>query len=121
MTNHQSQEDYLETILILKERNLVVRPIDIVHKMGFKKSSVSVAMHKLKDQGLIQINEENYIFLTSKGEEIANKIYERHLVISKALMALGVDKEIALEDACKIEHDLSESSFQAIKKHMNQR
>ncbi len=118
MPIHKSAEDYLERILVLSKKNNIVRPIDIVRDMGFKKSSVSVAMHKLKDEGYIEMDQDNHITLTSKGLEIANKTYERHLIISKGLMALGVPAEVALEDACKIEHDLSDISFNAIKKHL---
>lgn len=112
----ESGEDYLERILILRNRIENVRSIDIVNDMHFSKPSVSIAMKKLKDNEYIVIDKDGYISLTEKGEEIASKIYERHVVLTKWLVSLGVDEDTARQDACKIEHDLSDVTFQAIKK-----
>ena len=113
----KSGEDYLERILILKERNGEVRSIDIANDMNFSKPSVSIAMRKLKDGGYITIDKDGYINLTEKGKEIAAKIYERHRVISLLLMSIGVDEKVALNDACEIEHVISDETFDAIKKY----
>lgn len=117
MALQESGEMYLETILILSQRNGDVRSLDIAEYMGFSKPSVSRAMKLLKDGEYISIDKEGYITLTSHGGEIAEKIYERHRVLSQLLMALGVDEEIATQDACKMEHHISDASFEAIKKH----
>ena len=117
----ESGEDYLERILILKERNGQVRSIDIVVDMGFSKPSVSVAMKKLKEGGFIEVDKNGYISLTDNGQQIAESVYERHQVLTKLFMSLGVDEETAMKDACKVEHDLSEETFQAIKNHTNNR
>ncbi len=109
----ESGEDYLETILILSKKGNV-RAIDIVNELNYSKPSVSIAMKKLKENGYIEINNSN-ITLTDQGFKIAKNVYERHEIISEALIKLGVKKETALIDACKIEHDLSEESFIAIK------
>ena len=114
----ESGEDYLERILILNERMGKVRSIDIVNDMGFSKPSVSVAMKKLKDGGYIEIDKNGYITLTDQGNEIASNVYERHQVLTKLFMSLGVDEQTAMKDACKVEHDLSEETFQAIKNKM---
>ena len=118
MGNQESAENYLETILILKNSNGDVKSIDIVHKLGVTKPSVSVAMKNLKQKRLITIDEKGYIELTKEGYDIANMIYERHVVISKMLEKLGVSPDIAVKDACKIEHVISSESFQAIKEHV---
>ena len=107
--------NYLETVLILKERNGNVHAIDIAREMGFSKPSVSIAIHKLEDNGYLTITEDGNILLTESGCEIANKIYDRHLTISKALTMLGVNEEQSLVDACKIEHDISEETFAKLK------
>ena len=112
----ESGEDYLERILILQERMGKVRSIDIANDMGFSKPSISIAMKKLREGGFINIDDNGYITLTQSGEEIATRIYERHQVLTQLFMSLGVDEEIAKKDACKIEHDLSEETFKAIKK-----
>ena len=120
MNYHASSEDYLETILILKNNNAIVRAIDIANKMNFSKPSVSVALRKLKDKKLIIVdNHTGNIDFTDAGLSIATKVLEKHEVISSCLIALGVSKEIALEDACKLEHDLSEESFSKLKEHYN--
>lgn len=121
MNLYESGEDYLERILILKEKNGSVRSIDIVSDMHFSKPSVSIAMKKLKENGYISIDKNGLISLTEEGLAIAKKVYERHLLLTKALMLLGVNEEIAKKDACKIEHDLSEESFLAIKEHLKKR
>lgn len=120
MHEHESREDYLERILMIQEKynKKEVHAIDIAKDMNFSKASVSVALKKLKQQELITINENGVIFLTKKGEEIANKIYERHKTISKWLISIGVNKETALKDACLIEHDLSDETYQKIKQHV---
>ena len=110
MNIHESAENYLETILILKNRKGMVRSIDIANELEFSKPSVSVAMKNLKENGYIKVDEEGYITLTSKGAAIAETMYERHTVISDWLASLGV------EDACRIEHCISRESFEAIKK-----
>lgn len=112
----ESAEDYLERILVLKERNGQVRSIDIATDMGFSKPSVSVAMKKLRENGYIVIDENGFISLTDDGYRIATRIYERHKVLTDLFVSLGVSEDIAKKDACKIEHDLSEETFEAIKK-----
>ena len=119
MRLHESAEDYLERILMLQIKNGRVKSIVIANDMNFTKASVSIAMKKLKDEGHIIVDDKGLITLTPSGLEIAQNIYERHETISKTLIALGVNKEQALIDACKIEHDLSEESYQAIKNHIN--
>ena len=114
----ESGEMYLETILILTIRDQSVRSIDVAKYMNFSKPSVSRAMGKLKEQGYIVIDPEGYITLTKAGREIAEKIYERHTVLSALLKRLGVSEETAAEDACKIEHDISDETFEAIKRHI---
>lgn len=114
----QSGEDYLETILQLQNKNGQVRSIDIAKELNYSKASVSVAMKKLKENDYILIDDNGYISLSSKGYEIANKISERHKLLTDALIALGVNKEQAEIDACKVEHNISNETFEAIKKHM---
>lgn len=111
----ESGQDYLERILILSQKLQKVRSIDIVKDMGFSKPSVSIAMKRLKEAGYINISNDGVIVLTPLGEEIASKIYERHVVISKLLIKLGISEETAMKDACKIEHDLSEETFIKLK------
>ncbi len=119
MGTNESAENYLETILVLSRKMPVVRSVDIANEMGFKKSSVSIAMKNLREKNHITVTDAGYIYLTDSGKRIADMIYERHNVISEWLMSLGVAEEIALNDACKIEHVLSIESFEAIKKHLN--
>ena len=114
----ESGEMYLETILILKNKQDTVRAIDIAEGMGFSKPSVSRALSILKEENYISVDEKGFIKLTRKGSMVAKKIYERHVVLSDMLIALGVDKKTALEDACRIEHVISDQSFAAIKKHI---
>ena len=116
MNIYESAEDYLERILILQEKQEGVRSIDIAHDMGFSKPSVSVAMKKLKEAGLISIDKDGFISLTKEGHVIADKVYERHTVLKKLLIEIGVSPLQAEKDACKVEHVLSEETFDAIKK-----
>lgn len=118
MTTRQSSEDYLERILTLSQTLPFVRSIDIVNDMGFSKPSVSIAMRKLERNKYIVIDDKGHISLTDEGRKIAETIYERHLLITKVLTNLGVPEDIARKDACKMEHDISEESFAAIKKRI---
>ena len=119
MQIRESAENYLETILILSQRKGKgeVRSIDIVNELEFSKPSVSVAMKNLRENGYITVNKDGYIDLTEKGAEIAERMYERHSLLSKWLITLGVDEKTAVEDACRMEHVISAESFAAIKKH----
>ena len=118
MKIHESAENYLETILVLGNKGEKVRSIDIANELEFSKPSVSIAMKNLREKGYISIDDDGFIKLTAKGRKIAESMYERHIAISDWLMLLGVDKKTALNDACKMEHVISESSFLAIKKHI---
>ncbi len=118
MKIQKSAEDYLETILIIKNRKGVVRSIDIVNELEFSKPSVSVAMKNLRENGYIDVDDNGYISLLAKGMEIAETMYERHIAISNWLIAIGVNPETAVEDACKIEHVISAESFEAVKKYL---
>lgn len=117
MEIHESAEDYLETILILKERLGQVRSIDIATEMNYTKPSISVAMKKLRENGYVQVDKDGFITLTGSGYEIASNIYDRHKVLTNFFVSLGVDKKVAAEDACKIEHDLSEETYEKIRAH----
>lgn len=117
---HESGEMYLETIHVLQKKNGAVRSVDISEHMGYSKPSVSRAVGLLKKGDYITVDKDGYISLTQSGLAIANKIYERHTVLSNMLMLLGVDEETALEDACRLEHAISDTSFQAIKTYMEQ-
>ncbi len=114
---YESGEDYLERILMLQIRNGSVRSIDIANDMGFSKPSVSIAMKKLREQGYIHIKENGEISLTKEGNTIAQKTYERHLFLTSLLEKIGVNPQQAVIDACKIEHDLSDETFNALKKY----
>lgn len=116
MNVNESAENYLETILILSKRLSVVRSVDIANELGFTKPSVSIAMKNLREKEHISVDNSGYITLTPSGREIAEMVYERHLLFSNWLMRLGVSEQTALEDACKIEHVLSKESFEAIKR-----
>jgi DtxR family Mn-dependent transcriptional regulator len=118
MVIHESAEDYLETILMLSKKLPVVRSIDIANEMGYKKSSVSIAMKNLRQKQHITVTDAGYIYLTDSGREIAEMIYERHQLISSWLVKLGVPEDIATEDACRMEHVISKESFEALKKHV---
>ncbi len=116
MQIHESAEDYLEKILMLKEQKGVVRSIDIANAMGYSKPSISIAMKHLRENGYITMDQDNHIELTDAGRAIAERIYNRHLTLTMLLTRLGVPKEIAEKDACKIEHDLSPETFDALKR-----
>lgn len=118
MAPNESAENYLETILILSKKLPVVRSVDIATELGFKKSSVSIAMKNLREKKHITVTDAGFIYLTDSGKEIAEMIYERHQFLSQWLIRLGVPSEIANQDACKIEHIISKESFDAIKKHV---
>ena len=117
MAANESKEMYLETILLLSKKGGIVRSIDISEHMGYSKPSVSRAMGLLKDGGYIMENYRDGIILTEKGEKKAKEIYDRHITLAKMFMSLGVDDKTATDDACKIEHYISDKTFKAIKKH----
>lgn len=117
----ESGEMYLETIYILTKKNHDVRSLDVAEYMNFSKPSVSRAVGLLKQGEYITVDQEGYLHLTAMGEEIAAKIYERHMLLTEFLMRLGVDRETASADACKIEHNISDKSFEAIKRHVNEK
>ncbi len=117
MNIHESAEDYLEAILILRERQGTVRSIDVVHQLELTKPSVSVAMKRFRENGYIQMDADGFITLLPPGEEIAQRIYGRHKLLTRFLTALGVSGETAAADACKMEHDLSDETFEKIKAH----
>ena len=120
MHTNESSENYLETILVLSKSRPVVRSVDIAEELGYKKSSVSVAMKHLREREHITVTKEGFIYLTPSGKEIAEMIYERHQLLTDWLVRLGVDEKIASEDACRIEHDISKESFEAIKTFIKQ-
>lgn len=113
----ESAENYLETILILSKKTGSVRSIDVANEMNFTKASISVAMKRLREDECISMDADGIITLTDKGKEIASMVYERHKLIAKILIALGVSEGTAYEDSCKIEHDLSQESFEKIKEY----
>ena len=117
MNIHESAEDYLEAILKLKENQGMVRSIDIVQELGFSKPSISVAMKNLRENGYIRMDDDGYITLLPPGEEIAQRIYSRHKLLTQIFIQLGVSQETAMTDACKVEHDLSDETFEKIKAH----
>jgi len=117
---HESAENYLETILTLSLKGEKVRSVDIANELDFSKPSVSVAMKNLREKGYILTDEDGFITLTAKGRKVADSMYERHIAISDWLVSLGVDKKTAAQDACKMEHAMSEKSFLAIKKHITE-
>ena len=119
MNVNESAENYLETILTLGKSRPVVRAVDIAEEMGFKKSSVSVALKHLREKNHISVTKEGFIYLTEAGKEIAEMIYERHHLLTMWLEKLGVSSEIASTDACRMEHVISKESFEALKKHIN--
>ena len=114
----ESSENYLETILLLSRPGNKVRAVDIAGAMDFTRPSVSIAMKKLRENSLIEVDSDGYITLTDNGRKIAESMYERHMLISNLLISLGVDDKTAMEDACRIEHVISEQSFLAIKEYM---
>ncbi len=117
----ESAENYLETILVLKNKNGTVRSIDVANELGFTKPSVSIAMKQLRENGYITVNDDGGLNLTDKGLAVAERVFERHNVIAKALMALGVDEETAYSDSCKIEHHISDTSVQKIKEYFDKK
>ena len=117
MEIHESAEDYLEAVLMLKERLGQVRSIDVVNETGYTKPSISVAMKHLRENGYIIMDEEGYLSLTDKGMGVARRIYTRHLWLTKFLIQIGVDDETAEADACKMEHDLSDETFDKLREH----
>ena len=118
MNIHESAEDYLEAILMLQEQKGYARSVDVAGLLGVTKPSVSFAMKKLRENGYITMDEDNLLALTASGEIIARRILDRHNTLSSFLVSLGVDEAIAREDACKMEHDLSEASYEAIRRRM---
>ena len=115
MNVNESAENYLETILMLSKKLPVVRSVDVANELGFKKSSVSIAMKNLREKNHITVTDAGYIYLTESGKEIADMIFERHELLSSWLVSLGVPENIASEDACKVEHVISKETFDAIK------
>ena len=118
MKIQESAENYLETILVLHRRHGAVRSIDIANELDFSKPSVSIAMKNLRENGYIHVDENGWITLLPAGQEIAERIYERHTLLTSWLTELGVAPDVAAEDACRIEHVISAESFEAIKKHV---
>ena len=118
MSMHESAEMYLETIYTLSLNSTSVRSIDVAEALNYSRPSVSRAVGLLKKDGYLLMDEEGFLTLTEEGRALAERIYERHTMLTAALEALGVDKETAAEDACKIEHDISDRTFDAIKAHM---
>ena len=117
MKIQESAENYLETLLVLQQRNGQVRSIDIVNELKFSKPSVSIAMKNLRENGYVEMDQGGLLTLTDKGRAIAETIYERHTLISRWLIHLGVDPRVAAEDACRMEHVISAETFEALKKH----
>lgn len=118
MTINESVEDYLEAILMLREKNGMVRSIDVAHQLHVTKPSVSRAMSRLRENGYLTMEDEGWLHLTDKGLAIAERIYERHQLLTQWLIVLGVDPEVAREDACRMEHDISAESFECIRQHI---
>lgn len=119
MNINESAENYLETILILSKRLPVVRSVDIANELGFKKPSVSIAMKNLRQKEHIRVTDAGFIYLTDSGKAIAESVYEKHEFLSRWWQSIGVCEEIATEDACKIEHVISQTSFQAVKEYVS--
>lgn len=119
MRSNESAENYLETILMLKKKTGHVRSVDIARELSFTKASVSVAMKSFREKGYITIDENGSISLTGEGMKIAEKVYERHHIIANALIALGVDEITAFQDSCRIEHVISDESFNKLKEYIN--
>ncbi len=121
MKIQEAAENYLECILILGKEKGQVRSIDVAHRLEVSKPTVSVTMKHFREDGYIEVDSDGFLILTQKGREIAERIYERHVVLTELLVALGVDEKTAREDACRIEHDLSEVTFARIKEHLHQK
>ncbi len=120
MIENESAENYLETILILSKKLPVVRSVDIANELGFKKPSVSIAMKNLREKNHITVTDAGFIYLTESGKRIAELVYERHQFLSGWFISLGVPEQIAIEDACRIEHILSKESYEAVKNFVKQ-
>ena len=118
MKIQESAEDYLEAILVIQERHGTVRSIDVAHHLNFSKPSVSRAMSLLRENGYVQMDKDGLLSLTDAGMEIASRIYERHRLLTEWLTVLGVSPDVAAEDACRIEHDISEETFTRLKEHI---
>ena len=118
MAVSEAIENYLETIYILSQQQNEVHAIDICSYLSYSRPTVSIVLRQMRENGLVTVNEENHIFLTEEGLKIATHMFERHELLTSMLMMLGVSRETALHDACKIEHDLSEETFEAIRRHM---
>ena len=114
MQIHESAEDYLEAILMLQERTGAVRSVDVANLLEFSKASVSVAMKKLRENGYVELDQEGFLLLTQTGREIAARVYDRHRVLTDFFVSLGVSPEVAVRDACKVEHDLSQETFEKL-------
>ena len=119
MNVQETTENYLETILMLHQERGYVRSVDVANRMGYSKPTISEQMKKFRAQGYVEMDESGYITLTPAGDAIAQRIYERHVVIAQILMSLGVEEQVAYTDACKIEHDLSEESFARLRAHFS--
>ena len=120
MAVSEAIENYLETIYILSQQQTEVHAVDICSYLSYSRPTVSIVLRQMRESGLVTVNGENHIFLTEEGERIAGRIFERHELLTRMLMMLGVSKETAMRDACKIEHDLSDETFAALKRHMAQ-
>ena len=120
MSVSEAIENYLETIYILSQQQNEVHAIDICSYLSYSRPTVSIVLRQMREHGLVTVNEDNHIFLTEEGHRIASRIFERHEVLTQMLTQLGVSHETAVRDACKIEHDLSDETFEAIKRHMAQ-
>ena len=118
MAVSEAIENYLETIYILSRQQTEIHAIDICTYLSYSRPTVSVVLRQMRENGLVTVNEDNHIFLTDEGLRIASRIFERHELLTSMLMTLGVSRETALHDACKIEHDLSDETFEAIKMHL---
>lgn len=118
MKIRESAENYLETILVLYKKNGRVRSIDIANELGYSKPSISYAMKQFRENGYVEVDELGYISLTEQGKSIAERMYERHGILSEYLMSIGVSEEVATEDACRIEHVISDESFEKMKQHL---
>ncbi len=118
MAVSEAIENYLETIYILSKEKSEIHAVDICSYLSYSRPTVSIVLRQMKEQGLVIVNEDNHIYLTTEGERIARHMYERHELLTRLFMSYGVSKETALRDACKIEHDLSDETFEALKRHI---
>ena len=117
MRDHESSEDYLEAILMLKERKGYARSVDVANELGFTKASVSVAMKKLRESGHVRLEADGSLALTDAGLAVARRVYQRHRLLTEFFVRLGVDPDVAARDACRVEHDLSEQTFAKLAEH----